>query len=530
MRNDLYKKKKNTDFKTIYMKKIAYVFFGVLILVACSSNEEFVTDGQQGQDTEFISISAEKINFEKRPTLTDNGISTRTELTYDTHFSTWRQGDEIGAVTLQSGYFNTQSKLTLDKTGYNSMINSGVFSGENVFDLTESYFFYYPYNKKLLRGGKIIFDMPIQTETGNYSFENFATCDFLYTNELLLPKANQRTILADQTAKLEFTHGVGAIQLEISKSSFQNAGVEEIKTLYYVELKSRSGENLFPQRATIDVNGNLDFSEKLRSIFLFAGENGFDLTKADSGFGGFLLLFPTGDDPTAETDVQFLIHTDAGVFIANKILPQAVAHHFFNVSFNNATLSEDIFYWNKVCKAPTISGSNINITEAAELAWIAAISNGEITDSKISDISFKGFTISLMNDIDLGGKNWSPINGFKGTIEGNNKTISNLRIISNKNDQGLIGINKGGVIKDLTLYYPEIVVRANNVGAFVGNSESGVIANCKVSKGTVNGINNIGGLIGNDNYTLAKSCSNDGTIVTALRDNIDKRVGNPSLE
>ena len=512
------------------MKKIASVFLGAITLIACSSNEESITEIQQTQGIVFTGIVAEKSSFEKGSPLTDIDISTRTELTYDTHVDTWHQGDEIGAITIQSGFFNTQSKLTLERSAYNVGINSGVFTGVNVFDINENYIFYYPYNNKSLRGGKIVFDMPIQTETGNYSFENFAACDFLYTNELLIPGSNQRTILADQTAKLKFTHGVGAIQIEISKSSFQSAGVNEVKTLYCVELKNKSGENIFPQRVTLDVNGNLDYSEKLRSVFLFAGENGFDLTNSAKGFGGFLLLFPTGDDPTFESEVQFLIHTDVGTFISNKILPQAVAKTFFTVNFRNATLSKDILEWNNAYSVPTITNNIISISEASELAWVAAISNGKTTDSKISDITFKGYTISLTKDIDLGGKSWTPINNFKGTIEGNNKTISNLRIISNKDNQGLIGVNKGGVIKDLTLYYPEIVVRANNVGAFTGFAESGVVTNCKVIKGTVNGINNIGGLIGNDNYTLAKNCTNDGTIVTALRENVDKRVGNPSLE
>ena len=513
------------------MRKISCLFFGIIILAACSSNEGFIPDGRQAQDTEFNIVAAEILDFEKGPALRDIGISTRTEITYDSHISTWRRGDIIGAVTIQSDLFNTQSKLTLEEVAHHTLINSGVFTGETYFDISESYCFYYPYSKKSLRGGEIVFDMPIQTETGNYSFENFAACDFLYTNELLLPTTNnQRTLYADQTAKLQFTHGVGAIQLEISGSSFQEAGVDVVETLYYVELRSRYGENLFPQRVTLDASGNLTYTEKLRSIYLFAGSEGFDLAKSSAGFGGFMLLFPTGDDPTEESDIQFLIHTNVGTFISNKILPQAIAKTFFTVNFRNATLSKDVFDWNKVCVAPTINGKNISISSASEFAWVAAVSNGEITDNSISDITFSGYTINLTENIDLGGKNWSPINNFKGTIEGNNKTISNLKIISNKDNKGLVGVNKGGVIKDLTIHYPEIVVRANNVGAFVGNSESGVVVNCKVTKGSVNGINNVGGLIGKDGYTLAQNCNNDGTIVTALEKNYDSRIGNPSLE
>ena len=510
------------------MKKISIVFFGLIILAACSQDKEFAPDLRQGQDTEFNSVIADIANFEKGPSL--DGLSTRTSLTYNNHISTWRVGDEIGAVTIQSDFLNTQSKFILDSLAHGSRINYGVFTGENYLDINDTYCFYYPYNKKSLRGGKIVFDMPIQTETKSYSFENFASCDFLYSNELLIPEPNQDTLFAEHTAKLQFTHGIGAIQLEFTKSTFAEAGVEEITKVNYVELRERNGANLFPQRVMLDASGNLEYSERLRSVYLFAGENGFDLTKSEEGFGGFMILFPTGDDPTTESQVQFLIHTNAGTFVANKILPQVLAQTFFTVTFRNATLSNDVFDWNALCSTPEITDDKILITKASELAWLAAISNEEIEDNRISDISFYGFTISIEDDIDLGGKNWSPINNFKGTIEGKNKKISNLKIIANQDNKGLIGINKGGVIKDLIIDYPEIVVRANNVGAFVGNSESGVLANCKVINGSVNGINNVGGLIGKDNYTLARSSVNEGTIVTALDSNVDMRVGNPSLD
>lgn len=50
--------------------------------------------------------------------------------------------------------------------------------------------------------------------------------------------------------------------------------------------------------------------------------------------------------------------------------------------------------------------------------------------------TFKGETIELANDIDLGGEEWTPIgtqsHQFQGIFNGNGHTISNLKINSSK--------------------------------------------------------------------------------------------------
>ena len=526
------------------MKKIAIFLVGVLLLLGCSkSKEDPILPPDPGEEqekekepekepeikTEFQAIVANILDFEKGATI-DNSIEVRTSLTHDTYFSSWRTGDEIGVVSIQSGFFNSQSIFNIKGTTEGTTVNSRSFSGNSILDIDENYGFYYPYNKKTLVGGVIEFDMPIQIETGNYGFENFAACDFLFSNQLLESSPNRNLLLVDKAANLEFTHGVAVIQIEISKSSFQGTGVEKIEKIYSVELRSINGESIFPQRVTLEANGKLTYSEKLRSMYLFAGNDGYDLTSSDKGFGGFLILFPFGDTPAYKKEVNFLIHTNAGTFVSQKILPQFIAHHYYTLNFDNATLSEDILEWSEDHSIPDITGKEIFISKASELAWVAAISNSVTISNKVSSIDFKGYTIVLTNDIDLGGKNWTPIKNFKGTINGNGKVISNLKITGIKDNQGLIGVNKGGVIIDLTIDYPEIIVRANNIGAIAGNCESGAVVNCIVAKGTVNGKSNVGGLIGKDNYSLADNCINDGTIVTAIDSNVGKRAGNSPVE
>jgi len=62
----------------------------------------------------------------------------------------------------------------------------------------------------------------------------------------------------------------------------------------------------------------------------------------------------------------------------------------------------------------------VYIADAAELALFA----NEVNGGK----NYAGYTVNLTQNIDLGGRSWTPIAGFAGNFDGNNKTISNLYI------------------------------------------------------------------------------------------------------
>ena len=102
----------------------------------------------------------------------------------------------------------------------------------------------------------------------------------------------------------------------------------------------------------------------------------------------------------------------------------------------------------------------------------------------------KAYAFKLMNDIDLGGRDWTPIHEFNGTFDGNSKTISNLKITesvgknmgffgstSNKNDD-----TDRSLIKDLHLENVVMEISASDtktlyVGGVVG-THRGDLENC----------------------------------------------------
>lgn len=147
-------------------------------------------------------------------------------------------------------------------------------------------------------------------------------------------------------------------------------------------------------------------------------------------------------------------------------------------------------YWLENAIEPTENSGTYEIYSAGHLAWISLqVSNGK---------NFKGKTVKLMNNIDLSGKEWTPIgynaNGygtyiegdyFKGNFDGNYMKITGLKIGTEENPSdeyrniGLFGVVSGGTIKNVGLENVQIYYsRAESIGALAGRTAPSVIFNC----------------------------------------------------
>ena len=133
---------------------------------------------------------------------------------------------------------------------------------------------------------------------------------------------------------------------------------------------------------------------------------------------------------------------------------------------------------------------------------------------------YKQKYVKLVGDIDLASvSDWTPIgnitNKFQGYFDGNNKTISNLTVLGNKNYAGLFGyvlgssMNASAIpsVKDLTLTNVN-VSGAYYVGGLSGQGYTCAIVNVTV-EGKVTGERYIGGLVGHV-YTYFKDCNFKG--------------------
>lgn len=122
--------------------------------------------------------------------------------------------------------------------------------------------------------------------------------------------------------------------------------------------------------------------------------------------------------------------------------------------------------------------------------------------------------ITLDNDIDLTGIEWTPIGTesrpYTGTFDGNNKTIRGLEINQSGTDNvGLIGyLGSEGKVQNVVLANIS-VSGANYVGGIAGQTY-GTVENCSVN-GTVTGQNQTGGIVGR-NFSTISGCSAEGTV------------------
>ena len=185
---------------------------------------------------------------------------------------------------------------------------------------------------------------------------------------------------------------------------------------------------------------------------------------------------------------------------------------------------KDAMTWDgEESKAPeTADETTIKITSAAELAWLAEEVNGGNT--------FAGKTVILTADINLNGKEWTPIgngtNKFSGTFDGNNKKISNF-VVDNESFAGLFGCaSPSALIKKVVIENADITTK-HYAGAVVGYIY-GSIENCTVLNSSIvadldknndNGdkVGGIVGYVGEGSYHVT-GCTVKNTTVKAFRD------------
>ncbi len=149
------------------------------------------------------------------------------------------------------------------------------------------------------------------------------------------------------------------------------------------------------------------------------------------------------------------------------------------------------------------------ISNLIELEWFR--------NSVNKGTDYKGKFVKLTADIDLENNAWTPIGTssapFKGTFDGADKTISNLKV-EGENNQGFFGYATEAKISNLIL--DNVSVKGTDcVGAVVGQGyASTYIDNCKVT-GTIKieGLTNVGGITGKY-YARVTNSLVDGENVT----------------
>ena len=148
------------------------------------------------------------------------------------------------------------------------------------------------------------------------------------------------------------------------------------------------------------------------------------------------------------------------------------------------------------------------VYNANGLMNVAELVNGGKTD----------INITLDKNIDLTGKDWTPIgtdydNSYTGTFDGDGHTITGLTVTTNDEYAGLFGhLGEAGTVKNVVMEDVQITSNhsRSHAGGVAGHS-NGTIENCSVS-GSVSGTVFVGGVVGAQWFGSTTGCSSSATV------------------
>ena len=247
-----------------------------------------------------------------------------------------------------------------------------------------------------------------------------------------------------------------------------------------------------------------DYTEGLASVKLTGlsteGDNPDIITPYDKGSNTYIALVAP-QSVAAGTTFITCTFTNGKTFVykmKNAADWQAGGEYTYTVSLAAA---KDLGY--------TIeSDGSYTVTSADGLMNVAELVNGGKTD----------INITLDKDIDLTGKEWTPIgtgysNKYTGTFDGGGHTIKGLTVTTNDQFVGLFGsIGYAGTVKNVMM--EDVQITSNRSSGFAGGVagySDGTIENCSVS-GSVSGTVYVGGVVGAQLEGSITGCSSSATV------------------
>lgn len=165
---------------------------------------------------------------------------------------------------------------------------------------------------------------------------------------------------------------------------------------------------------------------------------------------------------------------------------------------------------------------NYEIGNAGQLFWFAALVNGDSTYADF-DKQNKSANAVLTADIDLNGREWTPIgnysNGnsleYKGRFNGQNHTISGVKITKKGDHLGIFGKIVGTTVENFTVK-GDITLnqQGTSVGGAVGKASGATISNVSSYVNiSMKGGNYVGGIVGySTDKSSIKKCCNAGNV------------------
>ena len=446
-----------------------------ILLAACSTDSDVLPPQDLGQ----IRVTA--------------SVGAMTRVAHSGNSTTFETNDRI-SVYAWLGADNDMQRLVVDNS-INTLGGDGTWTAEPQMlwaDNTSDHYFLGIYPE---RNGATDYDADPYT----LDFNNQTASDLLVARTTAKPTGS--------AVKLEFEHVMAKLVVNLSFRNEWTIAPEVVSvtavacteaTVNYlenpVEVTPATGQNL----VVIPFTGT---SASFAGIMI-PGQSGFRTINVTLENGKvYTYTHPSGIDlqPGRYTTVNLVLGRD------NIKLDDAginVSDWENGTSIDGGEATEAYSY--------DINTKTITIYSGEGLKVAADVVNSGDTD----------INITLDNDIDLTGIDWTPIGTesrpYTGTFDGGTYTITGLKIDKSGTDYvGLIGcLGSGGKVQNVTLTNIS-VSGANCVGGIAGQNY-GTVENCSVN-GTVTGkgFTDTGGIAGS-NYGTISGCSAEGTVTGSV--------------
>ena len=324
------------------------------------------------------------------------------------------------------------------------------------------------------------------------------------------------------TTKADFKAALAA-GMQISTSKVE---ASEVSATFNALTQTASQEVFvteFEGRNVLTTGIEVEETEEGEKVEKFAGES-LSVAGEEYAYLGTAYVFVPGDQATSELTMEIETGLNENITIT---VPNAPIRRNYrtNVLGNLLTNQTDFTVvvdakfdgdinkevWDgKSVEAPVYNDETKTYTvETPEnLAWLAAAVNGTLSAESRAAVpadNFTGKTFVLADNVNLANQAWTPIgsnnNPFKGTFDGNGKTIYNLNVeMPGKSNAGLFGVTHDGEIKNVTVENAKVTGRLN-VGVVAGTPYTSKYTNITV-KGhvEVNGMAYVGAVGGKDAY------------------------------
>lgn len=299
-----------------------------------------------------------------------------------------------------------------------------------------------------------------------------------------------------------------------SESYQQNLGLEAnalgIESAQLVTANNEGNEIIIDNNETkkISSGGNLAINVKLDDLFTVSSIKCVRNNDLYSSSG------TTESDIIASADEFSTISpNEDGSYTINYSVPYSDAKIIIQTEEkDDCVYNENGFCVNCGGYQPAVQNENgtYEISNAGQLFWFASLVNNDREYAEF-DKQCNNANAVLTTNIDLESREWKPICDYSGIFNGNNYTISALKITKTASNSGLFG-NISGEIKNITVKGDvSLSSDGSNIGGVVGVANGAVIYNVSSFVNISNAdceLKHIGGIIGGieTNETTVNKC------------------------